>query len=287
MRTLIAAGVVAGTLATGLAAPQDPALDAVLAAGRAYVDGYKTRLMAVVLDERYTVIDASTGQMGVPTRVSSDLVLINNAGVPMALRDAYAINGAKIREPEPRIVALLGNPTPENADLVRAYTREAQRYFMAEIVVRMNDPLMALRFMSPEDPSKFTYAIDGRKKMDGVDVVGLRFQENRGEHTKYVLGTRGNAAVAGRFWLEPATGVIHQTEFYVESKAETGRMVVTYAHAKGIDMWVPSKSVETYQEREETGGPTGMGAGGVSRSSKIEANAAYGNPRLMPITSKN
>lgn len=287
MRRFALAGFVLAALAPGLTAAQDPAVDAVHKAGRTYVDAYKQRLMAVVLDERYTIIDASTGQMGVPTRVNSDLVLINNGGTAMALRDAYAINGAKIREAQPRLPALLADPTPANADLIRAYTRESQRHFLAEIVVRLNDPLLALRFMSPEDPSKFTYSIEGRKKMDGVEVVGLRFQENRGEHTKYVLGTRGNAAVAGKFWLEPSTGVIHQTEFYVESKAETGRIVVTYGQAKGLDLWVPTKSVETYQEREETGGPTGMGAGGVGRSSKIEANASYGNPRLIPIGGKN
>ena len=268
---------------SSISATQQASLDDVLKAGRAYVAAYVPKISGAVLDERYTLIDASTGRMDVPTRVSSDLVLLNVNGQAIALRDAYAINGAKIREAQPRIPALLADPTMEKWEQVRAYARESQRHFMTELVVRLNDPLLALRFMTPQDPSKFTFTLEGQKKMDGAEVVGLRFQENRAEHTKYVLGTRGNGAVSGKFWLEPATGVIHQTEFYLESKSESGRVVVTYANAKGLDMWLPSKTVENYQEREETGGPTGMGAGGVGRSMKLEANAAYSNPRYTAI----
>ena len=283
MRALLIGLVAVLAAIPSVSATQEASLDDVLKAGRAYVSAYAAKVSGTVLDERYTLIDASTGRMDVPTRVSSDLVILSVNGQPIALRDAYAINGAKIREAQPRIPALLAEPTMEKWEQVRTYARESQRHFMAEIVVRLHDPMLALRFIAPEDPSKFTFSLEGRKKMDGVEVVGLRFQENRGEHTKYVLGTRGNGAVAGKFWLEPATGVIHQTEFYLESKFETGRVVVTYANAKALDMWLPSKTVENYQEREDTGGPTGMGAGGVGRSSKLEATASYSNPRYTPI----
>jgi hypothetical protein len=286
MNTRIAVCVVltAAVVSPGLAAEQQPSVEDLLKAVRAYAASYVTRVSGTVLDERYTLMEVSTGRMQTPNRISSDLVLINLNGTAVSLRDAYAISGAKIREAQPRIPALLAEPTQVKWDQAVALTRESQKYFLAETVVRLNDPLLALRFVAPADPSKFTYSIEGKKKINGVETVGLRFQEIRGEHTKYVLGTRGNAAVSGRFWVDPATGAIHQTDFSADSKIENARVTTTYAPAQGLDFLVPSKTVETYEERAVQGGPSTMGATVTGQGLvKFEANAAYSNPRYSPI----
>jgi hypothetical protein len=230
-------------------------------------------------------MEVSTGRMQTPNRINSDLILLNVNGTAVSLRDAYAISGAKIREAQPRIPALLAEPTQAKWDQALALTRESQKHFLAETVVRLNDPLLALRFIAPADPSKFTYTIEGKKKINGVETIGLRFQEIRGEHTKYVLGTRGNASVSGRFWIDPATGAIHQTEFSADSKIENARVTTTYAPAQGLDFLVPTRTVETYEERPVQGGPSAMGAATVTGQGlvKFEANAAYSNPRYSPI----
>jgi hypothetical protein len=268
--------VSAPLLATGA---QQPSVDDLLAAGRKYVAEYSPRIAGMLLDERYTLVDASGGSMGVPTRIASDLMLLHVNGRVAAMRDAYSVNGAKIREQKPRLPELLTTITQASWNQAKQLTAPSQQYFISEIVLHMNDPLAVLNFMAPADPSKFTYTVEGRKKMDGVEVYGLRFVEKTGDNMKYVLGTRYNAAVAGKFWLEPGTGVIHQTEFYAESKLETGRTVVTYAPSKDLGIWLPSRSVETYQERAETSGITGMGAGGPATSRRLEANATYAVPK--------
>ena len=265
-----------------LAAPvaaQQPSVDDLLAAARKYVADYIPKIAGALLDERYTLIDASSGTMGVPARIASDVMLVIANGQITAVRDAYSVNGAKIRDAKPRLPALLTNITQASWAQAQQLSLPSQQYFVAEIVLHMNNPLAALNYIAPPDPSKFTYTVEGKKKMDGVEVFGLRFVEKTGDNVKYQLGTRYNAAVSGKYWVEPGTGVIHQTEFYAESKFESGRTVVTYSLAKDLGVWLPSKSVETYQERAETSGIQGMGAGGPATSRRLEANVAYSVPR--------
>ena len=274
-----AAAVITVLTASATMGAQQPSPEELRATGAKYLAEYLPKVRGTLLDERYTLIDASSGSMGTPNRIGSDLMFVQANGLVMSVRDAYSVNGAKIRDQKPRLLDLLTNITQESWRQALQLAQPSNQYFVAEIVLHMNGPLTVLNFMTPADPSRFTFTIEGKKKMDGAEVLGLRFQEKTGDNIKYVLGTRYNAAVSGKFWLEPATGVIHQTEFYAESKLETGRTVVTYALNKELGMWLPSKSVETYQERAETSGIQGMGAGGPATSRRLEANVTYSNPR--------
>lgn len=279
MRALFVISAVAIALGPSLSARQQPSVDDLLKAGRTYLESYAPGVSGAVLDERYTLTFVAGGRMETPNRINSDLVFVNVGGTLVALRDAYSIGGAKIREAKPRIPELLAEPTQAKWDQAQAFARESLKYFLAESVVRFNDPVLALRFLKPADPSKFTYTVDGKKKVNGVETIGLRFSENRSDGTKYVLATRGNAAASGRFWIDPATGVIHSTELSIDSKTENTRVSVTYAPAQGLQFLLPSKTVETYEERDDSG--SGLGNTGASR--KFEANATYGNPRYSPI----
>lgn len=267
-------------------APQQPTADALRQAGQDYLASYLPRLSGTLLDERYLILEVAGGRMQMPNRVGSDILLLNLNGTAMALRDAYVISGAKIREPGPRLLELLAEVTQARWDLALAYDRDSQLHFMAETVMRLNDPLLILRFMSPADPAKFKYTVDGRKKINGIETVGLRFEEIRGDDIKYVLDTRGNASVSGRFWMDPATGAIHQTDFSADSKTEVARVTVVYAPDTRLNLLLPAKTVESYEERPLPGGPRDMGKGaGSSRGGfhRFEANATYSNPRHSPI----
>lgn len=266
-------------LAPALSARQQPSAEDLIKAGKAYLATYQPRVSGAVLDERYTLTMVMGGRMDTPSRIDSDLTLVNVNGTLVGLRDAYAISGAKIREAKPRIAPLLAEPTQAKWNQALAYTREALKYFLAETVVRLNDPTLALRFLAPADPAKFTYTVDGRKKINGVETIGLRFQEIRGDDIKYVLATRGNGAVSGRIWIDPSTGAIHQTDLSLDAKTEAGRVTVIYAPAKGLEFLLPSKTVETYEERDNNGSGLGNSANFV----KFEANATLTNPRHAPI----
>lgn len=86
---------------------------------------------------------------------------------------------------------------------------------MLDIVLKVNEPTMALQFISSTYQPNFKYKLDGQKKMNEVAVVGVRFEEPSLQDHQYVLNTRSNARATGRLWIDPLTGAIHQTELWV------------------------------------------------------------------------
>jgi hypothetical protein len=275
----VATFAVTVALAPSLSARQQPSAEDLLKVSRAYLASYAPKVSGALLDERYTLTFVAGGRMESPHRINSDLVLINVGGTLVGIRDAYSIGGAKIREAKPRVAEMLAEPTQAKWDQVQEIARASFKYFLAESVVRFNDPMLVFRFLNPKDPSKFSYSIEGKKKINGVETIGLRFQENRADGVKYTLNTRGNASVSGRFWVDPATGAIHQTDLSIDSKTENSRITVSYAPAQGFEFLLPSKTIETYEERDDAG--SGLGSSGAA--TKFEANASYGNPRYSPI----
>ena len=263
-----------------VSARQQPSVDDLLKAARGYAGAYAAKVSGAVLDERYTLMEVGSGRMQTPARINSDMVFVNVNGTLVTLRDAYSVGGAKIREAQLRISPLLAEPTQEKWNQSIAISRESFKHFIHDLVLRLNDPVLALRFLAENQASKLTFSVEGRKKMNGVDVVGLRFTENRSDDTKYILGTRGNGAASGRFWVDPATGGIHQTELALDSKTETGVVTVTYAPVKDMEFMLPSKTVEMFEERSDSSGGR-LGAG--NSYMKFEASATYGNPRYSPI----
>lgn len=280
MRVLFAVFAVVVALVPSLSARQQPTAEDLLKAARTYAGAYAAKVSGAVLDERYTLMEVGSGRMQTPARINSDMLFVNVNGTLVTLRDAYSVGGAKIREAELRLSPLLAEPTQAKWDQAMALSRASYKHFLSDLVLRLNDPVYALRFLAEAHAPKLTFSIEGKKKINGVDVVGLRFTEKRGDDIKYMIGTRGNGAASGRFWVDPATGAIHQTELGLDSKTETGIVTVTYAPVKGMEFMLPSKTVEVFEEREDSsGGRLGSGNGYL----KFEASAAYGNPRYSAI----
>ena len=279
------ATVLAGTasiVAIG-AAQKDPPVADVLRAASEYLATYAPKISGVTLEEEYTLLDVSGGRMSTTQRLSSDVVLLNLAGRVLALRDAHAIDNNALREHQPRITALLVKPSAAAWDQAQAYAGETLRYLKDELIARLNDPTLPLQFVAPENQSRVTYKIDGRKRMDGVEVVGLRFQEPRKQDASYIITTRGKAAASGRLWLEPATGRIHQTELSMSSSTENARVSVTFGLDPGLDLWLPKEMTDVYDITDSQGGVSNLGVGGYNSRRSFEGRASYSNPRLTPI----
>lgn len=267
----------------GARAPRDQATDELLKTANDYFSSFTQRGSGVSLEERYTLTEVSTGQMTVPQRITSEIIFLNINGRLMSIRDALSINGAKTREPESRIIPLLVEPTMAGWQKAQQFAAEGHRYFASELILRMNDPLLALQFIQPAHHAKFTYKIDGKKKVNNVDTVGLRFEETKGELTKYVMGTRGNGYLVGRLWVEPATGAVHGTELSLESRTESARINVTFAPSADLKMLLPSKSAENYDTKPMPDGMINRGEGGYGARQAFQVNAQYDKAKLTPI----
>lgn len=265
-------------------AAQDPAAPALLKAGTDYLDTYVRQASGASLDERYTLTQVSGGSMGTPLRIGSEVVFINVNGRLYGFRDAATVDGAKLRDPSvPRIVPLLAEPTQAKWEQAQTFAAAGQKYFASELIVLLDDPVLALHFIQAPNQGKFTYRLDGKKKMNGVETTALRFEETRGERTKYVMGSRGNGYVTGRLWIDPATGAVHQSELWLESTTESARVNITYAFHKDLNLWLPAKMGANYDMRPAPDNQINRGEGGYGARMTYQANADYSKPRHTPI----
>jgi hypothetical protein len=278
---LAAAAVLLSTPAVPQA--QAPTVEGLLKSATDYLAAYAPKVSGVSLEEQYTITEVSSGRMSTPQRLSSDLVLLNLGGRVISLRDAYAIDNSPIRERLPRIVTLLAKPTAETWEQAQAHASETFRHMKHELIARLNEPTLALQFLSADDKARVTFKLDGKKKFDGVEALGLRFQEPKNKEQAYIMGTRGKALSSGRLWTDPATGRIHQTELWLQSGSETVRATVTYSRDATLDLWLPSVMFDEYQTSERTGEFSNMGAGGYNSRQAFECRATYSNPRYTPI----
>lgn len=268
----------AAPLAALAAAPaqKDPPVADLLRAGGEYLATYALKISGVTLEEEYTLLDVSGGRMSTAQRLNSDVVLLNLSGRVLALRDAYAIDSNPLKQRQPRITALLVKPTAAAWEQAEAYAGESFRYLQDDLIAKSNDPTLALQFVAPANQARVTYKIDGRKRMDGVEVLGLRFQEPKTQDASYIIATPGKAAASGRLWVDPATGRILRTELSLQSETESARIDVLYGRDPALDLWFPKQMVDLYDIREPTGSNS-------YRTRSFQGRADYSKPRLTPI----
>lgn len=284
MRTSVTACVVAmaGLFTVGLPATQPVSLPDVLARAAAYHATYTRAVSGVQLDEQMQLMDVSGGQTRSIVRISSDVVLVNVNGEAIALRDPYAIDTRPLRERTPRILNLLGAPAmPSRGDwaIASAYPAATTVYFLLDVVVKVNQPTSALQFISAGQQPKLKYRLDGRRKLNGIDVVGVRFEEPEVRNMKYMLHTRSNARATGRFWVDAATGAIHQTELWVDGRSanllnEHAIVSVKYAPHPALGHLLPTEMTDSYEEFE--------GRETVFRRN-VESRATYSNATFAAI----
>lgn len=250
-----------------------------------YAASYAPRISGMTLEETFTLRDVSGGRVNASRQIASDVVLLNLAGKVIALRDPFSVDSNSLRERSPRITTVLAKPSDDSWNKAQEYAAEHLRYFQDELIVRLNDPVLALQFVAPEVQTRVSYKVDGRKRIAGVETLGLAFDEPRTEAADYVIATPGKARASGKLWVEAATGRILRTELTMESATETARVAVDYSRNAALDVWLPSSMTANYDITERVGtGISNMGAGssGIARRS-YECRASYANPRMTPI----
>ena len=286
----LAAAVVffAGALQAAVPASTDqaPSLADLLKLAGDYHADYVNQISGVTLEEQYQLLDVTGGKMQAVTRIASDVVFVNLNGGVAALRDSFAVDSKPLRERTPRITALLAAPTASTKDwdTVVQFPSQSSMYFGLDLILKVNEPTFALRFIGKNLQGELKYSLDGRKKLNGVDTAGIRFEETAAQDKKYLTGSRGNVRAFGRIWVDVATGAVHQTELWLESKTETGNITVKYAPYPAVNLVLPTETTETYEERQAASGPrdltrgvdSGRGSGRVSyQASSKYSKATY------------
>lgn len=289
--TRISAVAVLAAFAVSPAAGRQVSLEDVLARAADYHATYVQKVSGVSMDEQVQLLDVTGGKTRGTVRISSDVVLAGLRGQVIALRDPYAVDTQPLRDKGPRISKLLGAPaTPSLKDweLASSYPAKGSIHFLLDIQLKVNEPTSALQFISSALQPRMKYRLDGNKKMNGVPVVGVRFEEPTGQVWEHLLGTRSNARATGRIWIDPATGAVHQTELWVDSKAENAIVSVKYTPSESLGLLLPGEMIDSYEEREGGGGPRQMGSGADPRGSvpnrvSVQGRANYSKATFAAI----
>jgi len=283
MRTMAPAALAVVLALGGPIGPQpEPALADLLKRGGEYVAGYPARVSGVVLEEQYRLTELQGGRALPPKRIASDLTFVNGNNETRMVRDVFAVDTAPTRERTPRVSTVLSTLTPESWQKAQEFWRESAYHFVSNVVMWGSEPTLAFQLLTAANQPKLVCRLDGRKKLNDIAVMGVRFQEPTERDKVYLLGTPGNAAASGRFWIDPATGDIHAIDLWLESPTESASIAVQFAPDPTLKLILPKELSGTFEQRELGAGPRGSGSD-RNLSRRVEGTARYSNPRHFPI----
>jgi hypothetical protein len=151
-RSLPVTLALAGLLTVHAYAQKPPALPDLLKLAGDYVVQYAHQLGAVVGDEEFTQYETSTGRMGTPKRVNSQVVLLGqDDGSIASFRDVVAIDSVAVRPKDDRLPKLFKTPTAESVGSAQAMTDDAVKAYISPNLHFLDKPLLALDLLRAEN----------------------------------------------------------------------------------------------------------------------------------------
>ncbi len=258
-----------------LRAQKPPALPDLLKTAADSLVQYAQQLGTVAADEEFTQYETSSGRMSTPKRLNSVLVLIGQSdGTIGSFRDLVAVDTVPVRPKDDRLVALFKSPTDASIASAQQMTDDAVKAYYSPNLHALDKPLLALDLLHAENQANSTYKLDGMKTMDGAQVAVLRFSEKGAGH----LMT--GASAIGRYWIDPATGTVHQTELGFSMKGGNLTATVKFAKDAQLGLFVPTELTEQVDVNSQTSGASNMGGGGgLAGRQSMEGRASYSKYR--------
>jgi len=178
----------------------------------------------------------------------SDYLLVSvEKEVWFAYRDIREVNGAELAGRENRVMKLLLNPSADALDQMRRLADESARYNIGSVRRTFNLPTLALLFLHPDDQRRLTFTKADETEAEGVRLWVVRYRET--ERPTMIHNERGDdVPTTGRYWIEPETGRVVQTELEVTDLHYDvrGIVVVAYRPEEKIGIWMPVEMRERY-----------------------------------------
>jgi len=223
----------------------DPALSDVLSAAARYVSDYEKSFGAIAADERYVQTANSIALPTASKREMNCAVLMFNTGEAgwMAFREVMRVDTKQLSDDSGRLAALAANPTREA--LVRAMqtTETSRSYVLGPLARPFAVPPSALVFLRAAQQSRSTFELDGFKTVGKLRAALVKFGERPAGQ---MIATGEQSTTSGRFWIEPGTGRVVQTELTIATGGYQARTEVDYASQPGLEIWVPVRLIEQF-----------------------------------------
>ena len=241
-----------------LPVPQSvPDLDTVISRATDYVSRYEAELGNLIGAEEYVQTSVWMDNSNpprvakrIPRRTSSDFLIIQVGTEWTALRKVNRVDGVRLKEAPAAFEDAFDDSPEANAKRLRDMKDESTQHNIGDIRRDINLPTFALKVLRKSEVVRFSFERAGTARVEGIQTWKIRFRETAGR--SLVTGINGEILYSnGMLWIEPETGRVLQTEFEVENPyAQSrirGRITVTYATAKKVDILVPISMFEHYE----------------------------------------
>ena len=266
---------------------QEPTLASVLGLATEYVDTLHDQLLNVVANEQYqqraTTNRASVGRQGGGAgayqrrTLHSDYLLVQPEGSDRhyGYRDVYEVDGRSVRDREERITKLFLDPSATASRQIQGILSDSSRHNIGLFDRNINTPTLALLFLKDSYKARFSFTrtddgspslgIDEPESMEDLWVV-----EYRETWPTTIISTRGgrNMPASGRFWIEPFTGRITNTEINFQDTTFEAIISVLYEEQSNLGHAVPIEMRERYTDR---------------RGSRVDGTATYDDYRRFRV----
>ena len=259
------------------AAQKAPPLADLLTLAGEGVARYAQQLGTVAVNEEFMQYETNSGRMGTPKRVNSQILFFaQDDGTLANFRDVVAIDSVAVRPKDDRLPSLFKRPTAESIGSAQTMTDDAVKAYINPLLHILDRPTLALDLLRAENQADYTYKVEGNKTLDGTPVVVLKFNEKGKGHTVT------NASAVGRYWIEPTSGAVHQTELGFSSQNANIHATVRFTKDAQLGVLLPSELAETAEASSggaamsDMGAAGGAGAGGHAA---VEGRAAYSKYR--------
>lgn len=291
MNFRFAAGMVVVACIATPASAQAPSLERVLARAATYVRQLHTQLASIVAEETYrqevrSTLDSSLRRLLPSERtLRSDLLLVKPAGESryVEYRDVFEVDGAPVRDRQERLSGLFLAPSESNRRQLEAIINESARHNIGDIPRNINTPMLTLHFLQAETQRRFrfTRAKPGAPELArssslasnnaptfrvSTEIWVIEFRET--DRPTVIKTYRGqNFPASGRFWIDPATGVVRMSELVMENRDVTANIIVSYQSEPLLGFFVPVEMRERYR----------------TRVARVEGAATYGKFRRFQV----
>jgi hypothetical protein len=171
---------------------------------------------------------------------------------PVWFRDVIEVDGAKVVDQPDRLMALVnastapaGSPSQVLFTPLQLATESAKRQFGGGFRV-VNQPGAALGYLRAGRPDDLAFRSEGVKTLDGTKVVLLSLKgAPGGQAVPFAVG-----GVQGRFWIDPVTGRVLQTELeFIMMAVYRTKVSVRYGLDKGLNVVVPLQMTDEYENQ--------------------------------------
>jgi len=278
--------VALSVLAGAQAGDDDRQLFDLLERAGTYARQFEQKFASVVTDEEYeqkTAIKDEKGrrQTNEEQRLRSEVLVtwLIEEDSWLTVRNVLNVNRDRVPDSANRLDALLAIQRREDyLEQLRLAREDSVRFNIGHVYRNFNDPLLVLEFLDPVHQDRFTFSIQGRASVDGVDTIRLSFVETA--RPAMIRSGTGDLLSSGMVWMNPVDGAIVRTHLTL-SEVETnthGSIVVDYRPNSALGIRTPVRMTERYtRDVLMNNGVPGKTISFVTMTEEIDCVATYSN----------